>query len=63
MRKPWVDQNACIGCGLCATNVPEVFRMADHDKAEVFDPGGEAEDTIQMEAIDICPVSCIYWKD
>jgi len=63
MRKPWVDQEACIGCGLCAANVSEVFRMADDGKAEVFDPGGETEDTIQQEAIDICPVSCIYWQD
>ncbi len=41
MRKPWVDQDACIGCGLCVTNVPEVFRIADHDKAEVYDPEGD----------------------
>jgi len=45
------------------TNVPEVFRLAEHGKAEVFDPGGESEDTIQREAIDICPVSCIYWQE
>jgi ferredoxin len=63
MRIPQVDQDACIGCGLCVTNVPQVFRLAEHDKAEVFDAGGETEDTIQREAIDICPVSCIYWQD
>lgn len=63
MRIPWVDQEACISCGLCASNVPQVFRMTDHGKAEVFDPGGETEETIQEEAIDICPVSCIYWQD
>jgi len=40
MSKPWVDQEACIGCGLCVTNVPDVFRLANHNKAEVFDPGG-----------------------
>jgi ferredoxin len=37
--------------------------MADHDKAEVYDPGGQTEETIQQEAMDICPVSCIYWQD
>jgi ferredoxin len=62
MRELYVDQAACIGCGLCATNLPQVFRMTDHDKAEVFDPGGESESTIQREAMDICPVSCIYWQ-
>ena len=35
-----VDQDACISCGLCVTNVPEVFRFADHGKAEVYDSGG-----------------------
>lgn len=63
MKIPWVDQDACIGCGLCATNVPEVFRLAEHGKAEVFDSGGEVEGTVQREAIDICPVSCIYWQE
>jgi ferredoxin len=63
MRRPWIDQEACIGCELCVTNVPQVFRLAEHGKAEVFDPGGETEETIQLEAVDICPVSCIYWED
>jgi ferredoxin len=45
------------------TNVPEVFRFADHGKAEVYDPGGAYENIIQEEAIDICPVSCIQWKE
>jgi ferredoxin len=63
MRKPWGDLDACNGCALCAANVPEVFRMADHGKAEAYDPGSETEDTIRQEAMDICPVSCIYWQD
>ena len=63
MRKPWVDQDACIGCGLCVDNVPDVFRLREHDKAEVYDPGGAYEATIQLEAIDICPVSCIQWLE
>ncbi len=33
-----VDQDACINCGLCVTNVPEVFRFAEHGKAGVYDP-------------------------
>jgi ferredoxin len=63
MKKPWVDQAACTGCGLCVNNVSEVFRLKDHDKAEVYDPGGAYEATIQQEAIDICPVSCIQWLE
>ncbi len=63
MNIPLVDQDACICCGLCVNNVPEVFRLVDHGKAEVFDPGGAYENTIQEEAINICPVSCIQWQE
>lgn len=59
----WVDQEVCISCGLCIANVPDVFRFADDGKAEVYDPAGASEDTIQQEAIDICPVSCIHWQE
>ena len=62
-RKPWVDQDMCISCGLCIDNVPDVFRFADNGKAEVHDPTGASEDTIQQEAIDVCPVSCIHWQE
>lgn len=64
MRKTvWVDQDECISCGLCVNNVPEVFRFSDNNKAEAYDPEGAPEDTIQQEAIDICPVSCIHWQE
>jgi ferredoxin len=59
----WVDQDVCISCGLCIDNVPDVFRFADDGKAEAFDPAGASEEIIQQEAIDVCPVSCIHWKE
>ena len=34
--KATVDQAACIGCGLCANDCPEVFEM-NADKAIVKD--------------------------
>lgn len=57
----YVDQDECISCGLCITNVPDVFRFVDSRKAEVFDPAGASEETIQQEAVYVCPVSCIHW--
>lgn len=60
--KAWVDEDACIGCGLCVGNLPEVFRFADNGKAECYDPEGAAADEIQREAMDVCPVSCIHWQ-
>lgn len=62
-REVWVDEESCISCGLCVGNLPNVFRYADSGKAECFDPAGASEDEIQNEAIDICPVQCIHWKE
>lgn len=31
-----VDQNLCIGCGLCAGIVSDVFQMNDDGKAESY---------------------------
>ena len=61
-RRVYVNEEECIGCGLCAEIVPEVFRLNDEGVSKVIDPEGEAEDKIQ-EAIDECPVECIHWKD
>jgi ferredoxin len=61
-RIPYVDQDACISCGLCVDTSPEVFRLNDANLAEVYDPDGAPEERIQA-AVDGCPVSCIYWKE
>ena len=61
-RSVVVDQDACVSCGLCVNNLPEVFRFNDDGKAECFDASGASEEAIQHEAIDICPVSCIDWQ-
>jgi ferredoxin len=61
MKKPYVDQDTCVSCGLCTDNVPAVFRFADNGKAECYNPTGASEQEIQDQAIDVCPVSCISW--
>ncbi len=60
-RKPFVDQDVCISCRLCVEAVPQVFRMNEDGLAEVYDPFGAPEPKIQ-EAIDGCPVNCIFWE-
>jgi len=60
MKKPKVDQNLCIGCGLCETVYPEVFKLGKNFKADAV---GECEDEEKcQEAIDSCPVTAISWK-
>lgn len=52
-----VDQELCIGCGLCASMAPEVFVMNDDGKAEACE--GANVDATAQEAADSCPVSAI----
>jgi ferredoxin len=58
--KAAIDRDGCISCGLCAETCPEVFRMADDDKAEVIvDEVPEGLEDAAQEAADACPVSVI----
>jgi ferredoxin len=57
--KASVDQDSCIGCGLCCGLEPSVFFMNDSGKAEACTeiPKG-SEDEVQ-QAGDTCPVGAI----
>ncbi len=54
-----VDEETCIGCGLCADTCPEVFEMND-DKARVKadEVPADVADTCR-EAAENCPVEAI----
>ncbi|MBD3285121.1 ferredoxin [candidate division WOR-3 bacterium] len=53
-----VDQEACIGCGVCADICPQVFEMKD-DKAVVVE-GANCDDAgCCQEAADSCPTEAI----
>ncbi|WP_331476725.1 ferredoxin [Blautia sp.] len=36
-----VDQNLCIGCGLCCGICDEVFRMNEYEKVEAYQPAND----------------------
>jgi ferredoxin len=62
-RIPYIDLDVCIGCSACVDTAPEVFVLNESlGVALVINPGGAPEEKIQ-EAIDICPVHCIWWED
>ncbi|MBS3780272.1 MAG: ferredoxin [Desulfovermiculus sp.] len=62
-KKVVLDEEECIGCESCVEICPEVFAFdADSEKAYVIMAEGGPEDDIQ-EAMDSCPVECIYWED
>lgn len=54
-----IDPDICIGCSLCVSTCPEVFRM-DSDKAVVYVetvPPGQKDSC--LTAVDECPVTAI----
>lgn len=57
MLFPMVDQELCIGCGICADLCPQVFVVSDN-KSQVIEDSQCASCDCQ-EAVDSCPVSAI----
>jgi len=60
--KAKVDKTLCIGCGLCESICPKVFRMNDEGTAEAtegeidpscIDDAKDAKNQCPVEAIDI----------
>lgn len=62
-RKAFVNQDACIGCGLCCGMCGAVFRMNNEGKAEACQAAAEETQSDVQSAIDACPVSAISWED
>ncbi len=56
MKKLKVDQDLCIGCGLCAGTHSDVFAINADNKAEVI---ADADDDSAADAIANCPVQAI----
>jgi ferredoxin len=57
MKVPVVDQELCIGCGVCEEICPEVFEIKE-EKSWVIGPK-KCEDCDCEEAATSCPVDAI----
>lgn len=54
-----VNQEQCIGCGLCVGMAPEIFRMNDNGLSEAFGDVTEANKEVAVDAANSCPVAAI----
>ena len=55
-----VDQDLCIGCGLCPSIAPNVFEMREDDKAHaIVDKIPEDDEAEAQESAESCPVNAI----
>ncbi len=58
-----IDREGCISCGLCPSICPEVFRMAEDGRAEVYANPSDAVADLVREAVESCPVQVIEAAD
>ncbi len=58
-----VDQNDCIGCGLCVATAPDIFVMNENGKAQAITETTEKNHQLVREAIEGCPVGAIQEKE
>lgn len=61
--KAKVDQDTCIGCGLCTSICSEVFEMNDDGKAEAISEVTDSLKDDAEEAASSCPVDAITVED
>jgi len=57
--KAIVDQDLCIGCGMCASICPEVFEMADDGLAKAVSEVTPELEASAQEAAESCPTEAI----
>ena len=57
--KVTVDQDTCIGCGLCPETCPEVFEMKEDKAIAKVVEVPESECGCCRQAADECPVEAI----
>lgn len=61
--KAVVDQEGCVGCGLCADTCPEVFEMDESVAKVIVETVPEENADSCREAASACPVEVITVTD
>jgi len=61
--KAIVDEETCIGCGLCVETCPEVFELTDDKARTKVDEVPEEYAETCREAAEECPVEAIQIEE
>jgi ferredoxin len=61
--KPKIDRDLCIGCGLCESLCPEVFKLDDGKSIILEGVDYKANKECTQKAIENCPVQAIGWEE
>ena len=70
IRKAFVDREICIGCNVCTETCSQVFTVKESPEHKM-DFKSFPNDSVDQEpiadkvdeAISMCPVQCISWKE
>lgn len=60
MAKVTVDENVCIGCGLCVSTCPDCFEMGEDGKSHA------KSETCECNLVDVaadCPAGAIHVEE
>jgi len=62
IKKVWIDEDACTGCGLCEDTCPEVFEINDVAVVKEDADFGNHEEEIK-QAVEECPSEAIHCEE
>jgi len=54
-----VDKDACIGCGLCESTCPDVFKMKDNIAIVIVESVPDSKKECAKQMVQDCPVNAI----
>lgn len=60
--KAFVDHDICIGCGLCESICPDVFKLINAKSTVIQKPVDEKNLNFLKQAADSCPVGAITYS-
>ncbi len=61
--RAYVDQDACVGCGVCIDICPEVFQWEDDKAVAYTNPIPKEMQDVCREAADSCPSEAISLEE